>query len=127
MTYERFGDIAEEEAALLPAYVYEELDGGVLVDPSVLLHPKRAADDLFILGTYSRSIMGTQIVLYYGSFMAVFGGGDEEKVRLQIRATIRHEFLHHLETRAGLYFAGTLVEEDRENMVKYYMRHRRND
>ena len=124
MTYERFGDIAEEEAALLPEYVYEELDGGVLTDPSAYPHPKRLAEDLYILGTYSRGVMGKQIVLYYGSFMAVMGYADEETIRMQIRSVLRHEFRHHLETRAGLYFGGTLIEEDRESMLKYFMRHR---
>ena len=47
----------------------------------------------------------------------------EEAMRMQIRETLRHEFLHHLETRAGLYWKGTLVEEDRDRMLKYYMRH----
>ncbi len=110
---------------LLPDYVYDELNGGVLVDVNSYLHPARVADDLYILGTYtSDHILGKQIVLYYGSFAATMGGSSKEAIRQQIRATLRHEFLHHLETRAGLFGKGTLVEEDREQMRRYFMRHK---
>jgi hypothetical protein len=122
MTFDEFSDICEEEIALLPDYVQEELTGGVLVDQNAYLHPKRLRDDLYILGTYSSGgIYGKQIVLYYGSFMAVMGACGEEAIRMQIRETIRHEFRHHMETRAGLFWKGTLIEEDNETMQKYYM------
>lgn len=124
MTFDRFEEIAREETALLPDYVFDELTGGVLVDPSTYLHPGRLADDLYILGTYSTGITGREVVLYYGSFMATMGYRDEEAVRRQIRGTLRHELLHHMETRAGLFYKGTLVEEDKEQMRRYYMRHK---
>ncbi len=125
MDFDTFSNIVEEELALLPEYVHEELNGGVLTDRSVYLHPGRVTDDLYILGTYSSDpVMGKQIVLYYGSFMAVMGHEKEQAIRAQIRETLRHEFRHHLETRAGLFHAGTLIEEDRNAMKKYYMRHR---
>lgn len=124
MTFDEFADIAEEEIALLPEYVTEELTGGVLVDENVCLHPGRVDDDLYILGTYSSGgLYGKQIILYYGSFMAVMKSSSDETIRMQIRETLRHEFRHHLETRAGLFWQGTLIEEDAENMRKYYMRH----
>ena len=123
--FKTFSDLVEEEMHLLPDYVYDELNGGVLVDVNSYLHPARVADDLYILGTYtSDHILGKQIVLYYGSFAATMGGSSKEAIRQQIRATLRHEFLHHLETRAGLFGKGTLVEEDREQMRRYFMRHK---
>ena len=125
MNFDEFSDIVEEELALLPEYVHEELNGGVLTDRSAYLHPGRMADDLYILGTYTTDpVMGKQIVLYYGSFMAVMGQAGEGAIRAQIRETLRHEFRHHLETRAGLFSSGTLIEEDRNAMRKYYMRHK---
>ncbi len=125
MTFDEFTEIVEEDLAQLPDYVHEELNGGVLTDPGVYLHPGRVADDLYILGTYSNdSMMGKQIVLYYGSFMASMKYAGNKAVRRQIRDTLRHEFRHHLETRAGLFRKGTLIEEDAETMMKYYMRHR---
>ena len=126
MTFERFSEIAEEELALLPEYVHDELNGGVLVDEKAYLHPQRVADDLYILGTYSsHPVMGKQIVLYYGSFMASMADDPEERWQMQIRETLRHEFRHHLESRAGLFREGTLIEEDAKQMMKYYMRHGR--
>ena len=128
MTFDEFADIVEEEIALLPEYVHDELNGGVLVDQNAMLHPGRVADDLYILGTYSSGgLYGKQIVLYYGSFMASMGAAPEEVVRGQIRETLRHEFRHHMETRAGLFWKGTLIEEDKKSMMKYYMRHRPKD
>ena len=120
MTLERFSEIVEEEMALLPEYVFEELNGGVLVDESVNMHPGSLHDDLYILGTYtSGGIPGKQVTLYYGSFVMTMGGASEESYRAQIRETLRHEFLHHLETRAGLFGKESLIEEDRERMIRY--------
>ena len=126
ITYDEFEAITREEIALLPPYVQKDLTGGVLIDPSAYLHPARMADDLYILGTYSYGgIYGKQIILYYGSFRAVMGNAGARAVRRQIRDTVRHEFLHHMETRAGIFGRGSLVEEDRRRMMKYYMMHRR--
>ncbi|MGI5989885.1 MAG: metallopeptidase family protein [Lachnospiraceae bacterium] len=126
MTYERFSEITQEELKLLPAYVLEDLNGGVVVDEKTYLHPGRVEDDLYILGTYSTSsVMGRQIVLYYGSFMAVMGGADEDAFRAEIRHTLRHEFLHHMESRAGMNGKGSLAEQDAIKMQRYYMRHKK--
>lgn len=121
LTFEDFTRIVEEEVDLLPSYVHDKLDGGVLADSNVFLHPKRVADDLYILGTYSVDpIFGNQIVLYYGSFISTIGDASEEVYRDRIRDTVRHEFLHHMETRAG---EKGLVEEDAQRMRAYFQRH----
>lgn len=125
LTIERFTEIAEEELALLPDYVHEELNGGVIIDPKVYPHPARMAEDLYILGIYtSNTVMGKQIVLFYGSFLVTMQYAAEERYRRQIRDTLRHEFLHHLETRAGLFGKGTLIEEDENRMRRYYLAHK---
>ena len=123
ISFDDFEQITREELGLLPEYVFEELSGGVLVDAGTYLHPARVADDLYILGTYSHGRLGKQIVLYYGSFMATMGQASQSQIREQIRDTLRHEFMHHLETNAGLYWKDTLIEEDRERLMRYYMRH----
>ena len=122
ISYDEFSRIAKEELYQLPEYVHEGLNGGVLTDPAAYPHPARLADDLYIMGTYSVDPgRGKQIVLYYGSFTASLGEAGEKVYREQIRETVRHEFLHHLETRAGLFGKNTLVEEDRERMMKYFI------
>ena len=123
MTYDEFAAAVDEETRQLPPYVFEELYGGVLVDPGAYLHPDRLADDLYILGTFSRGIYGSQIILYYGSFQASAGFADDETMRRMIRDTLRHEFRHHLETRAGMFGKDSLIREDRERMRAYQERH----
>jgi len=124
MTFDRFSEIAEEELALLPDYAKKELNGGVVADQNEYLHPARMEDDLYILGTYSVDpVMGKQIVLYYGSFVESLRDAGEAIYRTRIRETLRHEFRHHLETRAGLFGKGTLVAEDKEKMMSYYRKH----
>ena len=128
LNFEDFARIVKEEVDILPEYVHDELNGGVLVDSDVYLHPGRVADDLYILGTYSVDpILGKQIVIYYGSFIASLGNASESVYRNKIRETVRHEFLHHLETRAGLFTRGSLIEEDDRKMMEYYKSHELND
>lgn len=121
ITYNDFDRIVQEEIALLPEYVHRDLTGGVLIDPGAYLHPARVADDLYIMGTYSTGgITGKAIILYYGSFMATMPNASEEALRLKIRETLRHEFLHHLETMAG---EKSLVDEDVDRMIQYLKSH----
>lgn len=124
ISFEDFARIAKEEVAILPEYVHDELNGGVLADPGAYLHPGRLADDLYILGIYSVDhVFGKQIVLYYGSFVATLGNATESVYREKIRETVRHEFRHHLETRAGIFREGSLIEEDIKKMEEYYKNH----
>ena len=119
-----FAKIVMEEVDILPEYVHNELNGGVLVDSSAYLHPGRVADDLYILGTYTVDpILGKQIIIYYGSFVSTLKNAPYSVYRNKIRETVRHEFLHHLETNAGLFTKGTLVEEDDKKMMEYYKNH----
>ncbi len=94
------------------------------MDEKINLHPDRLADDLYIMGTYSTSpVMGKQIVIYYGSFTKTMPYADEEALRLKIRDTLRHEFRHHMETRAGFFGKGTLIDEDKREMSRYFLMH----
>ena len=125
MTLDEFTAAVEEEIELLPPYVFDGLNGGVLIDEGRCLHPGRISDDLLILGIYSADrILGKQIVLYYGSFTASFGQ-NEALMREKIRETVRHEFRHHLETKAGMFGKDSLVEEDRQAMYRYYGMHKK--
>ena len=124
ITYDEVEQMVREEMDKLPDYVHQDLNGGVLIDPAAYLHPARVQDDLYILGTYSQGgYLGKQIILYYGSFMAAMGNAAPEHIRAQIRDTLRHEFLHHLETRAGARKKGTLIEEDARRLAAYYRNH----
>ena len=118
-SYERFRSIVSEEMDLLPQYVFDELTGGVLVEKKSRLSPDSVADDLFILGLYTWSGLGKQVTLFYGSFLEVIGKAGEEVYRARIRETLRHEFLHHMETQAGMFGKGSLLEEDERRRQRY--------
>ena len=119
VSYPRFRELVAEEMDLLPDYVFDELSGGVLVEDRRRLSPDSVADDLFILGLYTWGGLGKQVTLYYGSFVEVLGSASEKAYRKRIRETLRHEFRHHMETRAGIFGKGSLLEEDENRRQRY--------
>lgn len=116
ISIERFGDILDELADELPAEFFDELNLGVRVDPPAKMHPQSKNGDLFILGEYSRSNMGRGIDIYYGSFARLYGGLGEDELKIKMRETLRHEFRHHIEWRAG---ERGLEIEDEKRLKKY--------
>ena len=124
ISYESFREIVSEEMDLLPQYVFDELSGGVLVEKRAKLSPDSVNDDLFYLGYYRWDGLGKQVTLFYGSFVEVYGAAGEDVYRAQIRETLRHEFRHHMETRAGVFGKGSLMEEDARRRERYLMAHR---
>ena len=104
-SFDEFADIVDEEMNLVPDYVYEELNGNVVMEDQAYPHPDRLADDLYILGIYN-PVLGKQVRIHYGSFAASLKPAGMEAYQKQIRQTLQHEFLHHLETRAGLFGKG---------------------
>lgn len=113
---DRFGDILGELVDELPEEFFDELNLGVRVDPGVKLHPEAVADDLYIMGEYETSSMGNGIVLYYGSFAQLYGYYSETALKEELRKTLRHEFRHHMEGRAGE--RGLEIEDERD-LQKY--------
>ncbi|MDY3617854.1 metallopeptidase family protein [Agathobaculum sp.] len=103
ISIDEFEAVLDELADELPAAFYEELNGGILVDPGCPLHPESVNGDLYIMGEYRTDpAMGKYIVMFYGSFHRVFGGLPEEALREEMRRVLRHEFRHHVEGRAGM-------------------------
>jgi len=117
VTFEEFEDIAWEIADMLPKEFYQQLNGGIIVQQERKIHPESIANDLSIMGEYVRhKHLGRYIVLYYGSFMVLYGHCDKERIRKQVRKTILHEFRHHLESLAG---ERGLEIEDAVQIAKY--------
>lgn len=112
-------EILEEIAMELPQALYNELNGGILLLPQVKRNPVGRNDDLYIMGEYhSGGSMGRYIVIYYGSFMEVYGHLGKEALKKKLAHTLHHEFTHHLESLAG---ERELVKED-EKFLEDYMR-----
>lgn len=115
MDIDRFQDLAEQMSSELPEEFFQELNGGIVIEEEAKPDEEGEGDDLYVLGEYVRDgVLGRRIVLYYGSFLAMFQ--LESEMKREIRATIRHEFRHHLESLANLR---DLEVEDEEFMEDY--------
>ena len=102
LTFEEVGNIldaiAEEE---LPRELFRDLNGGVLLLPEACQDRGDSACGLYTLGEYIHDEMGRYIVIYYGSFVALYKHLPPEKLRKELKETLIHEFTHHIESLAG--------------------------
>ncbi len=113
MSIDAMQELLEEIAAELPDVFFAELNGGILLLEDTVLAPEALDEDLYTMGEYCEDpLMGSYIVLYYGSFAEICQDMTEEEIREEIRATLLHEFTHHLESLAGE--RGLELEDERE-------------
>ena len=120
ISIEEMETMLDEIAEELPQDFYKDLNGGIILLPEAKLHTKSRSNDLYIMGEYNRSSsMGRYICIYYGSFIALYGGLSKEKLKEQLSKTLKHEFTHHLESLGG---ERGLEIEDERNMEKYMRR-----
>jgi hypothetical protein len=117
MTIDEMQELLDGLAEELPPIFYEELNGGILLLPEAHRSQYARADDLWTLGEYRHShTMGRYIVIFYGSFMKLFGHYSKERMTTELRKTLRHEFRHHMESLAG---EDGLEKEDAVYIAKY--------
>ncbi|HAE62394.1 MAG TPA: hypothetical protein DCG38_08695 [Eubacteriaceae bacterium] len=110
-------EMLNEIAEKFPKELFKELNGGILLLPAAKENEHSLNHDLFILGEYHRGgTMGRYINIYYGSFMKVYGRISKAGLKKRLEDTLKHEFIHHLESLAG---ERALEIEDREFMEKY--------
>ena len=95
ISIDRFEEILSDLAEEIPQSFYEELNGGIVVEPGYLLHPE---DRQYRIDP----AMGKYIVMYYGSFKRAYRHLDEDELTEEMRKVLRHEFRHHVEGRAGV-------------------------
>ncbi len=103
MDIDRFSHLLEQQAAQLPSQVYQGLNLGVGVAPGAK-RERRAPQGMpaYILGEYRvHPVMGRGVLLYYGSFMAVYPHLREEELVVEVDRVLKHELTHHLEHMAG--------------------------
>lgn len=121
ISFEEMGDMLDQLSEELPKEFFDQLNGGVLLLPQLVPHPKSINNDLFILGTYRFDrALGSRIEIYYGSFERLFGSASRERIEQQLRSTLRHEFRHHLERLSG---TRDLEIEDENNLAQYLKRY----
>lgn len=113
-------EMLDEIAEGLPAEIFKELNKGIILLPETRLHPQSdPSQELYILGEYTCNRTGRQIALYYGSFRRTFPGISVEGLYRQLKKTLYHEFVHHLEGLAGDY---DLEIEDKISLARYLQR-----
>ncbi|MGO1468747.1 MAG: metallopeptidase family protein [Tissierella sp.] len=94
-------DILEEISKEIPEEFFKKLNEGIVLLPQIKVHPESEADDLIVLGEYSRSVTGRNIKIYYGSFKKIYNGLSKDQIYEKLKDTLLHEFTHHLESLAG--------------------------
>ncbi len=94
--------ILNEIAVEFPHEIFIELNGGIILLPEAKLNTVGKKKDLYILGEYHNGgDMNRYIVIYYGSFLHVYGHLDRKHMKKHLIQTLKHEFTHHLESLAG--------------------------
>jgi len=99
--FEIFAQMLDESANKLPKEIYIELNGGVNLLYDKKAHPESPDGRLFVLGEYIHNNLGRYINIYYGSFMLMYGHYADDRLAIEIEHTLKHEFVHHLESLAG--------------------------
>lgn len=116
-TLERANELLSEIIDEIPEVFFDDLHGGILLVPGEKLHADSEPNrPLYIMGEYTRSPLGNQIKIYYGSFEKVYPIISELKLRERLKKTLIHEFTHHLEHKAGLK---ALELEDKVQLERY--------
>lgn len=104
LSFERVGKLLDEMAEEFPPEFFEELNGGIILEPQAMKDPDFPGDELYFMGEYCRDMLGNHINIYYGSFMALakLEEWSEEDWADELYTTLAHELTHHVEGRAGL-------------------------
>ncbi len=113
---DEFQSIVEKIYDEIDERFLEHLNGGVVIEEEVYYHPESKNEDLLVLGAYKRDLIGRSIILYYGSFMDMYGYLTKEELEEKIRETFEHELTHHLEFLAR---ENNLEIEDLKYIQKY--------
>lgn len=82
----------------LPPGILAHLNGGILIRPE-----RKSLRGFVTLGTYNYQpkSLGRFILIYYGSFKAIYGRSNVNSIKKKLRETICHELLHHWESLSG--------------------------
>ena len=116
MTFERFRSLIAELVDEIPEEFMRGL-GGVRVLPEARLEPE--FEDVYRMGEYlgpgssdflgAGEGLGRQVVIYYGSFVAIAEDDPDFDWEDEAWETVTHELRHHVESLAG---EDRLVQED---------------
>ena len=103
ISFDEAAAMLDEIAEEIPEAFYTELNGGVCFLPESVRDPdSRKGCPLYILGEYINDFaLGNYISIYYGSIRDAYPDMTPEEWRAELKATLVHEFTHHVEWLAG--------------------------
>lgn len=109
--------MANRLAGRIPPEFLTELNGGINVLEQAE-HRDPDLPDVYILGEYIEDPygLGRLIVLYYGSFRALFADSPREVWEEELWETMVHELRHHIESLAGV---DDLEVEDMRELAEF--------
>lgn len=120
VSYKQFRRMASHLYDRIPPEFLKDLNGGIIALEEA---EQRDPDlpDVYILGEYIEDPygLGRQIVLYYGSFRALFADEPRDVWEAELWETMLHELRHHLESLAGL---DDLEVEDMRQLAEFRRR-----
>jgi len=114
ISFSQFQDMASALLDRVPEPLLAGLNGGVVISRKRMRRAKDPAGVL-LMGEYVVDpFLGSQIILYYGSFRELVGD-NLDAWESELRETLLHEIRHHVEGQAGLE---DLANEDRQWIEK---------
>lgn len=98
-------DYLERVMESFPEPLFEQLNGGVILEEDAKEDNAFPPGEVFIMGEYITDFLGQSIAIYYGSFAALAKEEDwaEETWVKELRDTLSHELTHHMEWRSGTH------------------------
>lgn len=117
VTLDQFEELANELYERIPEKFFHGLSGGIIINEQA---EQRDPDlpDVYVLGEYVEDDygLGRYIVLYYGSFAALFGDEPTSVWQEELWETMIHEIRHHIESLAGI---DDLEKEDELELAEF--------
>jgi hypothetical protein len=101
VSFDEASALLDEAASELPREIYAMLNGGISFTPDTKKNTIDPEGNLYILGEYQVNSLGRTIVLFYGSFLAVYGETTADRLKVLLGNTLKHELTHHWESLAG--------------------------
>ena len=119
LDFDQTKEALDEIAAEIPEELFRELNGGIILAAEA--KPSRELPGIYTMGEYHNDRkgfggLGRYIVIYHGSFIALYGYLQPQQFKVKLKETLLHEFTHHIESLAG---ERGLEVEDEKRMVRF--------
>lgn len=113
-TIDEFTAMGEEIMGDLPLGIMDQLNGGILIRPE-----RKVTQGFLTLGQYNFQprTLGRYILIFYGSFKALYHKNSHKSIKKRLRETICHELLHHWESLSG---TNSLAKEEAKRWREYF-------